>query len=183
MRSLVAVLLLSLAATPVFGHCDAVDGPVIIEATQALASGQITPLLKWVKPDREAELRAAFGQTMKGTVTKDDFFATLVRLHREGEGAPFTGIKPAGQIPPPIAAADAALKSGSAEELEAMLLEEIRAGIRSRFAAAQEARKHSAETVDAGRAFVEAYVEYIHYAERLHEAAATRAAHGAEHEH
>jgi len=50
-------------------------------------------------------------------------------------------------------------------------------GIRRRFALAAEKRKHAEESVEAGREFVQAYVEYVHYVERLHADATSPAAH------
>jgi hypothetical protein len=46
-----------------------------------------------------------------------------------------------------------------------------------------EAKKHSDETVADGRKYVRAYVEFIHYVERIHESATTPAAHGAGSDH
>jgi hypothetical protein len=46
------------------------------------------------------------------------FFENLVRIHRVGEGAPYTGILPAGTpIEPAIALADQVLESGNADKL------------------------------------------------------------------
>lgn len=41
-------------------------------------------------------------------------------------------------------------------------------GIRQRFTQTYEAKKHAAESVEAGRKFVAAYVEFTHYVEKLH---------------
>ena len=64
----------------------------------------------------------------------------------------------------------------------------IEEGIRERFARAAAAKKRSDSGVAAGREFVEAYVEFTHYVERLHLDATTSASHGAgapaaEHKH
>jgi hypothetical protein len=106
-------------------HCDTMDGPVVKAAQAALEKGNVTPVLKWVKPPQEADVRAAFQKTLAvrglGREARDladqYFFETLVRLHREGEGAPYTGLKPAGAVEPVVAAADKALEAGSVEEL------------------------------------------------------------------
>jgi len=109
-------------------------------------------------------------------------FETLVRIHREGEGAPYSGLKPAGiAIEPAIAASDKALETGSVEALAAMVATEAERGIRERFARAAEARKHAGESVERGREYVAAYVEFMHYAERLHGDVTTSVTH-AEHE-
>lgn len=43
-------------------------------------------------------------------------------------------------------------------------------GIRQRFARAQEASRHADQSVKAGREYVAAYVEFIHYVENIHQA-------------
>ena len=81
-------------------HCDTMAGPVIQDAKMALEKGDITPVLKWVKKDQEKRVREAFNRARaaKGPAIKEKaemvFFETLVRIHRAGEGAPFTGLKP-----------------------------------------------------------------------------------------
>ena len=107
-------------------HCDTMNGPVVTEAKAALEKGDVTPVLKWVSKDNEEEIRTAFKKTLtvrsKSIEAKEladmYFFETLVRVHRAGEGAPFTGLKPAGsEVEPGIAAADQALERGSADEV------------------------------------------------------------------
>jgi len=62
------------------------------------------------------------------------FFETLVRIHRAGEGAPYTGLKPAGRdLGPAIPAADKALESGSSEQLVKLLTDTVRNGVHERF--------------------------------------------------
>ncbi len=147
----------------------------------------MTPVLKWVRPEHEAEIRAAFGHTMEvrelnlaaRELADRFFFETLVRLHREGEGAPYTGLKPAGSVAEPaVLAADAALESGSVDSLVGLVLGDIEEGLRHRFARAQSLKRHADESVEAGREFVAAYVEFVHYAERLHVDATSAASHG-----
>lgn len=156
-------------------HCDALDGPVIIEARVALEKGDITPLLKWVMPEHENEVRQAFAQTLQvrglGPQAQEladlYFFETLVRVHRAGEGAPYTGIKPAGTIEAPIAKADLALETGSVDELADAISAHVAKEMRSRFAHALELRKRADESVEVGREFVEAYVQYVHFVEGI----------------
>lgn len=163
-------------ARPAAAHCDTVDGPVVKDAQAALAAGDITPVLKWIKSEAEPEIREAFGHAVKvralGAEAKDladrFFFETLVRVHREGEGAPYTGLKPAGTvIEPGIAGADKALETGSADALVKALASQVEHGLRERFARAAEARKHASHDVGKGREYVAAYVEFVHFAERL----------------
>jgi hypothetical protein len=96
------------------------------------------------------------------------FFETLVRLHRQGDGEPYTGVKPASTIDPAIEGADRALESGSVNHVVTLVTQRAAAGIRERFTLAQTRRKHADESVAAGREYVKAYVEFIHYVEQLH---------------
>ena len=106
------------------------------------------------------------------------FFETFVRIHREGEGAPYTGLKPARvEIEPTMAASDKALEAGSVDALATMGTTEAEHGIRERFARAAEAKKHASESIERGREYVAAYVEFMHYAERLHNDATTGVTH------
>jgi hypothetical protein len=161
-------------------HCDAMDGPVVKAAQEALASGNVNLVLIWVRKGDEAEIRRSFAQTL--TVRKLGpeareladmyFFETLVRIHRAGEGAPYTGLKPAGQdLGPAIPAADEALKSGDVMPLENLLVDRIRMGLLDRYRETMSARSYNIQDVEAGREYIEAYVAYIHYVEGLYEAA------------
>lgn len=157
----------------VFAHCDTVDGPVVKDAKLALEKGDVAPVLKWVEAERETEVRAAFNKALierKDAQAKEEadmeFFQTLVRIHREAEGAPFTGLKPAGtDLEPAVREADNALETGSVDVLIKLATDELTKGIRERFMHALEKKKHKDESVEAGREFVEAYVEFIHYVE------------------
>lgn len=168
-------------------HCDTMDGPVIRAARIALEHKDVTPVLKWVKPDAEGEIKAAFAKTLAvrkqspeaRELADEFFFETLVRVHRAGEGAPFTGLKPAGTpLEPAIEEADKALESGSVEKVVRLVTEDAAAGLRKRFAVLSEKRRHAEDSVEKGREFVAAYVEYVHFVEGLH-----RAAQGAGTEH
>lgn len=177
----VAVLL----ATPhdVAAHCDTLDGPVIQDARKAIEAKDITPVLKWVKSRDEKAVRAAFQKVLANKAKNPEaaehkFFATLVKIHRAGEGAPFTGLKPAGAVEPAVAEADKALASGSADALVKLITDDVAAGIRKRYERAVSTFKHKDESVAQGREFVEAYVEYTHYVERLHQDATGKGGHG-----
>jgi hypothetical protein len=168
-----------------YAHCDTLNGPVVKDARLALEKGDVTPVLKWVKKEAEPEIRAAFNTTIaeraKGNDTREKadmkFFETLVRIHRAGEGASFTGLKPADAIEPIIAEADKALETGSVDALNAEISKHLNNEIKERFDRALEKKKHKDESVEAGREFVEAYVEYVHFVERIHKAISEKGAH------
>lgn len=185
-----AVLLL--APMRALAHCDFVDGPVVRDARAALAAGDVTPALKWVDAAQEGAIRAAFAQTLAvralGPEARDladrSFFETLVRVHREGEGAPYTGLKPADSaLDPGIAAADRALDAGSVDALVKQATREVETGLRERFARVTATRAHAAHGVDHGRAWVAAYADFVHYAERVLKASAGAPAAPTPHEH
>jgi len=162
-----------------YSHCDTLDGPVVTSAKVALEEGDVTPVLKWVKPENEGEVREAFQKTLAVRTKSPEakeladmyFFETLVRLHRAGEGAPYEGLKPAGtDLGPAVVQADKAIETGSVDSLVKKVMEAVASGIREHFKLAMEKKKHQDESVEAGREYAEAYIEFVHYAERLHEA-------------
>lgn len=175
---------LTLSAGSARAHCDTLDGPVIQDARIALEKNDVTPILKWVREKDEAKIRSAFREAVaaakKGAKAKEAaehrFFSSLVKVHRVAEGAPFTGLKPAGTVEPAVAAADRALASGGSTELVQLVTDAVAAGIRERFDRVAEAKKHKDESVAAGRRYVAAYVEYTHYVEHLHQIAEGHAA-------
>jgi hypothetical protein len=185
--AVVALLCLSsfwLLPRMVGAHCDTLDGPVVMTAKAALGKGDVTPVLKWVKPEYEGEIRSAFKKTMdvrsKGPEAKEFadmyFFETLVRLHRAGEGAPYDGIKPAGtDLGPAVSGADKALENGSVDDLVKLVTDEVAKGIRERFAHTMERKKEAEKSVETGREYVDAYVTYVHYVEGLYNAAIAEA--------
>ena len=169
-----------LALVWAFGHCDGLDGPVVTEARKALETGNVNLVLPWVRAENEGEIRTAFDQARSvrkpggeaGELADTHFFETLVRIHRAGEGAPFTGLKPAGRdLGPAVPAADKALEDGSIEQVEKLLTDAIRNGVHKHFDAALDRRKFDPDDVEAGRAYVDAYVPFVHYVERLWQAA------------
>lgn len=190
--NLLKISLLGIAAVTVLflatprnaaAHCDTLDGPVIQDARKAIVAKDITPILKWVKPQDEKIVKAAFNKVLTSKAKNHEevehkFFATLVKIHRAGEGAPFTGLKPAGAVEPAVAEADRALASGSADALVKLITDDIAAGIKTRYEHAAATYKNKDESVAQGREFVEAYVAFTHYVERLHQDATAKGAHG-----
>src|SRR3546814_4383267 len=88
------------------------------------------------------------------------FFENVVRVHRAGEGAPYTGLKPAGLTEGPvIPIAERAIETGDVSELIALLTQKLRSEIEHRFHAVMERRPHAQESVDAAREYVEARSE------------------------
>ncbi len=186
-----AALVCAMLLVPVVAeaHCDTMDGPVVRDARAALAARDVTPTLKWVRHRDEQEIRDAFARTLAVRAQGDEardladrfFFETLVRIHRAGEGAPYSGLKPEGTDPgTPVRAADQALETGNADELIEHLTRATINGVREKFERARAAKRTAASSVEAGREYVEAYVQYVHYVERLHQNAVSPVEHHAE---
>lgn len=179
---LVAALLLQPVTAS--AHCDALDGPVVQAARAALEKNDVNLVLRWVPMDREPDVRAAFARTVQVRAMGHDareladewFFETLVRIHRAGEGEPFEGLKPAGHIEPFVNAVDQSLATGNADAVVAEVTAHQSQGIRERFARARSARLQADSSVEAGRAYVAAYVDYLHHVEALLKTAETGAA-------
>jgi hypothetical protein len=135
-------------------------------------------VLKWVKPEQEAGIRAAFDRTLAvrklskeaADLADGYFFETLVRIHRAGEGEPYTGLKPSEAVDPGIEAADRALETGAIDGAAAELADRLADGVKARFREVLAKRARMNESVDAGRAYVQAYVGYIHHYEMLYAA-------------
>ena len=175
----IVVTLLLFAPQQIRAHCDTLDGPVVMNAKEALEKKDVTPVLKWVKKEDEAEIRNAFKMTLavgvKGPEAKEladtYFFETLVRIHRAGEGAPYAGLKPAGaDLGPAIPAADKAIESGNIEPVLKLLTDKIQEGVQERFKHIIAKKNFKKDDVAAGREFVEAYVTFMHYVEGIYEA-------------
>jgi hypothetical protein len=174
--AMAAALTLLVAPAPAAAHCDTLDGPVVKAAQAALETGELAHVLPWVRAQDEAEIRHVFEQTLRVRSLNDEargladrfFFETVVRIHRDGEGAPYTGLKPAGtDHGPAVVAADEAVESGSLTEVERLLLHGIRDELRERYTRMMALRDFPVTEVEAGREYVGAYVSYIHFVEAL----------------
>jgi len=172
----IAITLLATLIIPQLAsaHCDTMDGPVIADARLSLVKGDVTLVLKWIKPEAETEIKEIFVKTMAARKAGDAprevtdlwFFENLVRIHRAGEGAPFTGLRQAGtEADPAVKEADEALTSGNVAPLAKAVSELVAHSIAVRFEKVQAASKTRDQSVEAGRQYVEAYVDYVHFVE------------------
>ena len=153
-------------------HCDTMEGPVVKAARKALETGDVNHALIWVRKSDEGEIRNAFKKTISvraiGAEAREladgYFFETLVRVHRAGEGEPYTGLKVSKRNE--YAAeeqADRTLESGNADDVIDRLAEELRRGLKKRFVDANSKKTFRSSDVVSGREFVRAYVEYVHH--------------------
>ena len=146
-------------------HCDSLDGPVVTAAREALERGDVQRVLPYVSERGEPELRRAFDLAVKARSLGPDaaavadrwLFETAVRLHRAGEGAAFTGLKPAGlDVGPVIPAAERALESASPDRLAELLCGIVRDQVGRRHAQAMQAKQRAGQGLSAAREYVEA---------------------------
>lgn len=169
---IVVIIPLLAIPRPVQAHCDSESGPVATAAHQALEKGKVELILPYVKPEAEKELIAAFKQTLQvrksGGKTKEladrYFVETAIRLHRAGEGAPYTGMN-AETTPKAILVADKAMATGSLDETYKFLDQQIQAGIQEKYEAVLKAREEAERlgTVEAHRERVEAELIFEKY--------------------
>jgi hypothetical protein len=145
-------------------HCDSLDGPVVKAAINALAAGDIDLVLPYVSATGEREVREAFELVVRARAVPEArevadryLFETVVRVHRAGEGAPYTGLKPAGlDVGPVIPLAEAAIESGSADELAGTLADLVHDEVKQRLDRVMSLRPCSGASVPEVRAWVEA---------------------------
>lgn len=163
--------------TPAFAHCDSYDGPVISDAVKALETNNVNLVLKWITTEQEKEIIPLFNKTSQlkngdkqvYAIVEKHFFETLVRLHRETEGAPYTGLKPAGTTKQIIQMTDEAIKVGNVDDFLVKLNAHINKVVREKYQKVAELDKVKNNSKEQGRAFVEAYVDYTHTVETMHD--------------
>ena len=163
-------------SNPALAHCDTMDGPVVKAAQKALSTKNVNLVLIWVQEKDETVIKQAFRQTLAVRKLNRDaknladkyFFETLVRLHRAGEGEPFTGIEPAGTDPGLIIrVADTALKDNAPEPLLRLFPAANTVEVHTRFKDVIARNRFNENDVAAGREYVKAYVSFLHYLEHL----------------
>lgn len=203
MRMVVRVLLAAAASVvlalamprPARAHCDTMDGPTVGDGRRALESGNANVALKWVDADHESELQAAFDLARRVRGLGDDareladryFLETLVRLHRAGEGEPYTGIRPSGiAIDEKVVAADRAIAEESLAPLEPLVSGDELPELRERFERVLATKDFDVDDLAAARGYIAAYVAFFHLAEgeeHGHEPHGSHHEHGHRHDH
>lgn len=160
---------------PTFAHCDSYDGPVIQDALKALNQKDVSYVIKWIEKDQEADITSLFDKTVAlknsdveiYSIVEKHFLETLVRLHRETEGAPFTGLKPAGSTTPIVQMADKSIESKEVSTLLTSLDKHIQQVITEKYEKVNALSKVKDNSTTEGRAYVEAYVDYTHTLEAI----------------
>ncbi|HET54798.1 MAG TPA: LysM domain-containing protein [Ignavibacteria bacterium] len=168
------VMMFVLPANFANAHCDTKDGPVVADARKALEQNNVNYVLKWVQATDEKEIKESFELTMKvrvlspeaQTLADNYFFETLVRIHRSGEGVPYTGVKPSGTpVDEKILAADKAIALGNLSPLNELVPKDKFPELQKRFDKVMSLKNFDVNNVQAGREYIEAYVQFFHFAE------------------
>jgi hypothetical protein len=160
-------------------HCDTLAGPVVSAARQALDSGNVKLVLVWVQQTDEPEIRRLFDKVRAARAAGGDaseladrlFFETLVRLHRAREGAEYKGLKPIATLEPSVVAVDRSIANGRLVSVSKLISVHTDQVLREQFEALMAKKPHDPDDIVAGRAYAKAYVEFVHYVDRLYEAA------------
>lgn len=155
-------------------HCDTMDGPTVADAKKAIETNNVNFVLKWVTPENEKEISQIFGLAMKVRKLSPEakeladryFFENLVRIHRAGEGASYTGLKPSGTpIDEKVSAADKSIEIGNLSPLEKISSQDKMPELNERFEKVMSLKNFDVNNVEAGREYIEAYVAFFHFAE------------------
>lgn len=155
-------------------HCDTMDGPLIADARKAIEQNNVNYALKWVPSANEKEIKDVFDLMMKvrgfspeaKELAEKYFFETLVRIHRAGEGVPFTGVKPSGTpIDEKVLAADKSIEVGNLSPLKGMVSSDDQPELIKRFNKVMSLKNFDVNNVEAGREYIEAYVQFFKFAE------------------
>lgn len=161
-------------------HCDTKDGPVVKAAREALNAANVKIILPYVPKLGEREVEEMFEKVMlvRNTcagfqagveLAEEWFFENVVRVHRAGEGAPYSGLKPAGLSEGPvIPIAERAIKTESPDELMETMAKIVKEEVKKRFDKMARLKKRADKSVDDGREYVEAMLGLQVYSHRLY---------------
>lgn len=186
-----STLIVLMRPRDVSAHCDTMDGPAVKDGLLALETGNANIALKWVQPDGAEELGDIFARAVAVRGKGDDvrgvadqwFLENMIRIHRAGEGASYTGLQPAGaHVDERVRAADNAVASGDLAELAPLVPAEQLPELERRFAAVMKAKDFPVDDLDAGREFLHRYVRFFKLAEG-HDHGDHHDHHHAEHSH
>jgi hypothetical protein len=172
--SLFTFLMLIFSTNVSFAHCDQMNGPLVADAKKAIEQNNVNIVLKWVQAAHETEIKEAFNQMMKvrelspeaKALSEKYFFETIVRIHRAGEGVAFTGVKPEGTpIDERVMAADKSIELGNLSPLEGLVAKKDLPELTERFNKVMSLKNFDVNNVEAGREYIEAYVQFFKFAE------------------
>lgn len=158
-------------------HCDTRDGPVAKAVKKALETGNVNLILIWISESTEHEMKEVFEKALKARklgkeaqdVADDWVLETAVRLHRAGEGAPYTGIKPAGLDEGPVVPkAEKAIETGDPKEVIRFINHTIEEELQRKFQIVYLKKNYNENDVAAGREYVHAFIGFVVYSHQLY---------------
>jgi len=159
-------------------HCDTKDGPVAEAVNKALETENVNYILIWIPKSGENELKSVFEKALKarklGKEAKDvaDLWVleTAVRLHRAGEGAPYTGIKPAGLDEGPVVPkAEKAIETGDPKEVIDFMKQTVEKELQRRFELVYSKKNYDVNDVAAGREYIDAFIGFVVHSHHLYQ--------------
>jgi len=182
--SLIAIFSL-MSMQPASAHCDSFDGPALKDAARALETNNVDLILKWIHTEMEAEVVPLFHKTYSlrngdrevYEIVQKHFYETFIRLHREMEGAPFTGLKAAGTTAHITVMSDIALESGDFASLLKALNKHVNGQLQEKYDKTVALYQVKDNSVELGRQYVKAYVDYTHSVEAVHDILAGEGGH------
>jgi hypothetical protein len=142
-------------------ECRRDDHPVVLAATQALRTGDFTPIAAWVQPADEQALQAAFrrARRVRDPVSDYYFVETVLRFAR----------LPCTQVADAI---DRALLNGDDSELVELVVDRVRMSLHERFRDVSARADHRRGDLEGARAYVARYTALVQYVVALYTAAA-----------
>jgi hypothetical protein len=150
---------------------------VVKAASRALERADVSIILAYVPEEAESEVVSAFNKVMAvrgagdiaAEVADEWFFETVVRLHRAGEGAPFTGLRPAGLGHGPVVpVAEKAIEAGDVTELAELLSSALRDEVMRKFGVVMGLKGGGRTSVAEDREYVEAMLGFIVWSHKTH---------------
>lgn len=184
--SVAAITIGSSIGDAAWAHCDAESGPVAVDAREALETGEFELVAIWVTEEQTEELRNAFDRSLPvyrmGGEAQDlagrHFMETAVRLHREAEGFPYSGLQPPQPLPPDVAAAERALETGDLQPVSDVLVAALQGKLQTVFQRVRDAQTRKDRSLADGREWADAYVEYVTFVHGLYDTIEAGPAHG-----
>jgi len=167
-------------------HCDTLDGPVVRAIKTAIQKGNVNYILPWVPEKAEPEVEAAFDKTLaarkqgREAMEVADYwlYETVVRLHREGESAPFTGLKPAGiDWGPVVPRAEKAIAKGDPKEVIDFITHTVQEELVDRFNRVMNKKEFDVDNVTAAREYVQAELGFVLFSHGLYVATTGKGEH------
>lgn len=167
-------------------HCDSWDGPVVQAALRALQQGDVDVVLPYVPEDAEEEVRSGFerARTFGASGDPDDvatdwFCETVVRVHRAGEGAAFTGLKPAGlDHGPAVPLAEQSIAAGDPRDISELLATTLLERIEEKFNLVMRLQEQRDGSVVREREYVEAMLGFQVWSHKTYECISAELSHG-----